>query len=230
MAQLMAVILILLHTCSCFPLLPWGEIIGLNAAFLSQKCSPSTLSQGCSGEKLFWHRIHHHTTTTEPPHPNPKKHIRKKTMSPLLTHVDLPNFLGRMALQHHVRGARAFFSPIIIQFLHYQHRNWYVTQPHNQPRTSNHEQFSLSNGSGNQDATIKGILPIINHTSPTRRKSGGGGRIGSGREGVNQRWILASAGSTSFAVTGHTDLTIITLMLLSFDHQCVMMLAVRWQR
>jgi hypothetical protein len=110
-------------------------------SFLSQKCLPSTSSQsqGRFGEKLVWHRIHHHTTTTEPLHPNPKKHIRKKTMYPLLTCVVFPSFLGRMALQHQVRGARAFFGPIIIQFLCDQHKNWYVTQPHNQPGNSNHE-------------------------------------------------------------------------------------------
>jgi hypothetical protein len=107
--------------------------------FCPKKCLPSTLLQECFGEKLVWHRIHHHTTTTKPIHPNPaKKHICKKTMSPLLTRVVLPNFLGCMALHHHVRGARAFFSHIIIQFLRYQHRNWYITQPHNRPGTSNH--------------------------------------------------------------------------------------------
>jgi hypothetical protein len=115
-----------------------GRNYGIKCGLFVQKCLSSILSQGRFGEKLVWHRIHHHTTTTELLHPNPKKHIRKKTMYLLLTHVVLPNFLGQMALQHHIRGSREFFSPIIIQFLCYQQRNWYVTQPHNQPRTSSH--------------------------------------------------------------------------------------------
>jgi hypothetical protein len=78
MARLAAVLLLFLHACSCFPLLPWGEIIGSNAIFSFQKCLLLTLLQGCLLRKLGWHRNFYHTTTTEPPHPNPKKHIRKK--------------------------------------------------------------------------------------------------------------------------------------------------------
>ncbi len=78
MAQFAAVLLLLLHVCLCFPLLPWEEIMGSNTVFSFQKCLPSTLLQVCFLGKLGWHRNFHHTTTTKPPHPNPKKHIRKK--------------------------------------------------------------------------------------------------------------------------------------------------------
>jgi hypothetical protein len=78
MAQLVAFFLLLLHICSCVPLLPWGEILGSNAVFFSKKCSLLTLLQGPFDGKLVWHRIYYHTTTTEPLHPNPKKHIHKK--------------------------------------------------------------------------------------------------------------------------------------------------------
>jgi hypothetical protein len=79
MAQLVAIILLLLHICSCFPLLPWGQIMGSNAIFLCQKCSLLTPSQGhFCGKLLVRHKIYYHTTTTEPLHRYPKKHIRKK--------------------------------------------------------------------------------------------------------------------------------------------------------
>jgi hypothetical protein len=78
MAQLMAIILLLSHVCSCFPLLPWGQVMGSNATFSSQKCSLPTLSQRHFCGKLVWHKIYYHTTTTEPIHWNSEKHICKK--------------------------------------------------------------------------------------------------------------------------------------------------------
>jgi hypothetical protein len=50
------------------------------------------LSRGPFDGKLVWHRIYYHTTTTEPLHPNLKKHIRKKpaTQKPL-SHAIMSN-------------------------------------------------------------------------------------------------------------------------------------------
>jgi hypothetical protein len=78
MAQLAAVVLLLSHICSCFLLFPREEILRLNAIFLLQKCSLLMPSRGYFGLKLVWHYNFHHTTTNQPLHPDPKKHIRKK--------------------------------------------------------------------------------------------------------------------------------------------------------
>ncbi len=82
MAQLVSSIILLLHTCSCFPLLPWpwGQIMGSNAIFLFCKCSLLTLSRGPFLGKQVWHKIYYHKTTTEPLQRNPKKHIHKKAI------------------------------------------------------------------------------------------------------------------------------------------------------
>jgi hypothetical protein len=137
MACFVVLIFAFSHISSCFLLLPWEQLMGSNAALSLQKLNLRTPSVW-SVEELGWHEHNTLATTTKPIHPNPKKHIHKKTMSHLLTHVVLPNFLGCMAFQHHIGGVRAFFSSIIDQFLQDLHRNWYSTQPHTQPETQEH--------------------------------------------------------------------------------------------
>jgi hypothetical protein len=113
-----------------------GTTYGIKCGLFTSKTHLRTPS-GWFVDELGWHEHNTLATTTKPIHPNPKKHIRKKTMSPLLTHVVLPKFLGCMALQHHIGGARAFFSSSIDQFLQDLWK-WYSTQLHTQPKTQEH--------------------------------------------------------------------------------------------
>ncbi len=78
---------------------------------------------------------HNHNQASSP---KPKEaHPQEDHVS--LAHPCCPSqFSGPHGTPTSSKRSRAFFIPIIIQFLCYQHRNWYVTQPHNQPRTSNH--------------------------------------------------------------------------------------------
>jgi hypothetical protein len=111
--------------------------LGSNATLLLQKLYSQTPS-GWFIEELGWHEHYTPTTTTVPTHPNPKKHIHKKAMSSMLPQVVSSNFLGSRVLQLHIGGARAFFGSPIVQFLRNQHRNWYFSQPHNQPQEFDH--------------------------------------------------------------------------------------------